>query len=1523
MAQLTIGVKVNSGQLKSLGKLIDDISSKASDLNKVLSSLGSKTNPSGIKSTDAALSNLMNNAKESKNGVEKIAEHVNTSGLTGLDSILAQIQTHADSTRDAVGNIGDHTSTVGLDGINNKLVELIKVSQSTQDTISKLGQNVDTSGVDGLSAKIDGLASNIGNNLGGAVNTALSVIGGKSLSDLTVFNAMDKQINKVLIKNLGDSANQAESYWKTIDNATDNALISMRQAVPAINAIQRATQVNGTEMESASENVVAFGSYVQSLTGSSALAETAMYSLSKGIKGGYDSLDQYGITEESLKATGKWKGDEKDVKGFTDAVIAATGALEMQDQLLNTDKGKLTQIYKALSVEGAKMGEDLLSAIRPALDGFIGLNKEAGGLPAKLAVIGGVAVTGLASLDPLLNSINSIVNLGGVLKGGASKLGAGAKAAGQTATGMNLMSMSLTKMIAPMLKISAAIIIMLPVAAVIAAEAMILLRLLGELFKVLVFDKLDIGKSVDSIWDLAKGFGIMALAFGALTAVNITNIIYTATGGIAGTFLALTHFKETMAVSIPIINEIGNMPTISPAVGQKMQELGKAIEGIMLGIKSLSTVDGAVALAYISPFSDWTGNMQRAKDELFNAAKVVNELGDMPNINMAIVDKLKNTATALNSVSEAVKSLGNIDAVQTTWNPLTNFNNAIKSARMDIWKATVELRTMGSMPNIPEETATKLTNAKNALTSVAEAIKSLRTVDDSQQTWNPWTNFITAIKSARTDIWKAAAELQVMGDMPTIPKETAAKLENAKTSLSAVEEAIKSLSKIDDNQQTWNPWTNFITAIRTARSDIWAASGEVRLLADMPAIPEGTGAKIQRTAWTLNNVKTAIDAMKIVNDSTTTVDLSNIVSTITTARSQIWQVAGQLRLLADMPAIAGNVASKVNDVKSAAASVTQATNTLNAVPAPVGTNITKAVTTIKKAMDELNKLSGKKLTANINGIATSVTNAISKITSALNQGAGVQPAARNLGTKIGAGLKSGTNNLRSVANTAIQNGVNAISGKASAAWTAGSKVGSSAVAGFKSGLNSGSPGDIARIMEKEIGTYVPQLTWRQAPAVAAMMVRVSKEAVKAAAKGAGIGSPGDIAKMYKTEIGKYVPMMIRAGIPAVKQALRELGAVGTTEILKGLKISDVFKDMKMFRTVSNYFMDVVSKIQEVTKRTVASKSATQSYVQAWIDGAKKIKEAEKKAISESKKSYTSLMKLMKTSKDNKKKLVFDKKDIALLKAYTSTSSKIIKKNFKIATSGIKNKKVIKDIKSNVGAIGKAYKALNDSNYANDSAALTKMYKAYDSYYKKLDKAEKKKAKTSIDNIKKQIKEQQKAIKTAIDDMATAVADIKESALIEKNLRNIMGSQSEIEKYGQAVLKAQQTYDDYVFSMRARKKGETDSQWLKYQQDWVNQSNKFRAELEKQQLYLDEAIRKAEDYAIAMDNAADSTSALGDTKEDLMALAKAFNNVNKNTVDLNLNMSGMVDLVSKDPKFSGIDTSALQALFFDFLKKQFM
>lgn len=243
-----------------------------------------------------------------------------------------------------------------------------------------------------MASSISSAMSSINNsmmNFSQVTDNMMQSLTGKSALDNILGTTSKAETNKVLVNMMTETEDAAKSLYKTVDDVTNTSLTSMQDLIPAMNAFKSATGASDTALESVTDEMANFGAAVLAQTGSTDLAQQAMMDLSKGIKGAFASLDQYGVSEDALKRTGLWSGKEDDVEGYMAAVEKVIGST---DELMQTNQGLDALIGKAFSRAGKKIGNEFLPIIKDIKNGFLDLDTALGGnLTASiLAVSGGV-----------------------------------------------------------------------------------------------------------------------------------------------------------------------------------------------------------------------------------------------------------------------------------------------------------------------------------------------------------------------------------------------------------------------------------------------------------------------------------------------------------------------------------------------------------------------------------------------------------------------------------------------------------------------------------------------------------------------------------------------------------------------------------------------------------------------------------------------------------------------------------------------------------------------------------------------------------------------------------------------------------------------------------------------------------------------------------------------------------------------------------------------------------------------------
>ncbi|KZX17474.1 hypothetical protein [Methanobrevibacter filiformis] len=399
---------ISNNMIEIIIKAIDKASEVAENISDNFKKSGDVAKKSfedankSIKNTGDVAQKSFDNANKSIKGTS------DTIKQTGIDSrsTFMQIQYGANS---SLSNVNRNLSSVKSTG--NSTWSSIKSSAGSAWSNIKSGASSMASSISQSFSSMKSNASGFMDSLDGVQGLMAGALGGmgvNAVSDIVVNTSAKAETNKILLKNMTSTSAGAEKLYNTIDNATNKTLVSMQQVIPAINAFKASTGANEKTLNTVSPKVAQFGSYVYALTGSAAQAEGAMFDLSKGIKGAYASLDQYGITEASLMKTGLWSGKEDDVEGYMNAVNKVTGST---DELMGTFTGLQATMTKMFSIAGKKIGQYVLPVLKTMIEGFMALDKTLGGnltlgLLVAVGALGLLLTAGVAvnTLWPILTS---------------------------------------------------------------------------------------------------------------------------------------------------------------------------------------------------------------------------------------------------------------------------------------------------------------------------------------------------------------------------------------------------------------------------------------------------------------------------------------------------------------------------------------------------------------------------------------------------------------------------------------------------------------------------------------------------------------------------------------------------------------------------------------------------------------------------------------------------------------------------------------------------------------------------------------------------------------------------------------------------------------------------------------------------------------------------------------------------------------------------------------------------------------
>ena len=560
------------------------------------------------------------------------------------------------------------------------------------------------------------------------------------------------------------------------------------------------------------------------------------------------------------------------------------------------------------------------------------------------------------------------------------------------------------------------------------------------------------------------------------------------------------------------------------AAGIALDGLGAAISSMLVPLLEISAVIAimipivaglvAEALLFIKGIQQLIKNLHFEDTDLTGAIKGLKQIGQ-----------------SLWQLASAVTAMTITAVVSTIFNAFNSIGlglQQIGSAANKIKSSIPIVNSFVNAPDINNGAVQKLKSVCEGLNAMSQATHSL-SATSGEVAWDKFWQAINGgmlqnLKLAHDKLVAAVPVINSFASMPEVNQGASKKLKAVADGLKNASDAIHSLSGMSGEVSWDNFWSlingGMINNLRNAHDKLVEAARVLATFQNMPSIPNGVGNKIQRVTWTLNNVKNAIKSLNgnggdfKVNPNTTK-GLGTAISTIRT-------VAGQLRSLSTIANIPTNTGTKLQRITWTMNNVKSATRTFTgfpSVPGGVTAKVSKAVSTIRNVASQLRSL-GNVNVGKASSMIAGVRNAFNQIISTLNSiRASVVPAAVNIGRSISNGVRQGLAQLPSQLTTLMVNAVNSAAGPAaSASWTAGSRMGTSATNAFRSTLK------LADVARAEMTDAVNAIN-SGSGALADAARKAAESAVAAAKEGADRHSPGAIARMWGQEMQDSATLM--------------------------------------------------------------------------------------------------------------------------------------------------------------------------------------------------------------------------------------------------------------------------------------------------------------------------------------------------------------------------------------------------------------
>lgn len=726
--------------------------------------------------------------------------------------------------------------------------------------------------------------------------------------------------------------------------------------------------------------------------------------------------------------------------------------------------------------------------------------------------------------------------------GVGAEAAAGATEATVASAGLSGLGASISSMLAPLLTIAAVVAIMIPVVVALAAEALIFIRALAEVFKALNFDKLDLSGDIDGLKQIGVAIWELCKAMAAVVATSWLTMVYQ---GIS----AIMLFNDPIKVAVDELKKTATLVkgfadiTIPENVPSNLQALSTSLGAVAKAMWSLESVGVSVLAGSVLTLNGYLGtlsqNLAIAKKELTESAKQINSMSELDTIDEGVASKLEAVTSSLANVGKAMGALsdvnwdinmGNIVNLGGAFGTITSH---LEDAKDEIIKAAPVINQFSSLPDIDQSASEKLKKVSDGIKNVADSLKNLNSLSSSMGGDNGALGTIlkklqlgASIRAAKSALTDAAKQLQGLNDLPDIPDGIKTKLSKIGSTTATVINTLKPLTSIQNMNVNS---ANIASKVAQARYAISNSAIHLASLAGISTIPDDIPTKLSKVGST---AATLINTLKpLTSIANSEVNAGAINTKVAQARYAISNAATHIASLAGISTIPENIGETLNRVSTSARQVATAATNLNTIPVVTATsaNIMLAVTAIKTAIMQLNSLAGTTLNGGIGALLTSVTNALNQLKTTLYaMSSGFYSAGVNIGLSIVNGVNTGLAPLSGITIARVASATNSAVGTGR---SGGAKIGRAVTQGFKQNLK------MAQAMKQEM-SYVTQAVNNGISAAKTAARNGAQDVVAEFKRGIETGSPGAMAWATYDEMNYINDFIVSEGKNVVASAKR-------------------------------------------------------------------------------------------------------------------------------------------------------------------------------------------------------------------------------------------------------------------------------------------------------------------------------------------------------------------------------------------------
>lgn len=918
----------------------------------------------------------------------------------------------------------------GFKFLTDKIKGTTEAAEAASDAVNTLSNASDIGAGVASAGSISGGATK---NITGAENIALEGLGSWDAIDLITDSKKEQKATAEAEKQIGKLVDRKEKLLNNIVDTDDEQLIKK---------LKKGVASADSKLTTGDLDDGAIGALLQ-------FNENTLDNLIHEDDGLSDAIDDAFTKKGQKISKAADKGGESLQKGLKKMI-------DMPSNLsasFNSFTGSFSQAIQDFKDGGIKGNFKKLD------QKLLGIFKGTDNISDALSSVDNVADVGadLKGAKKIAEGVEGAASAGSAMAAVGPELEAAAAGGAAVEAGATGLAATFTSLMVPLLAVSAAIIIMIPIVAFIAAEAMIFIRLLADFMEALNFDSVNLDGAINGISQVATALAWVGVAMAAMSFASIMTGLAVITGG----FLGITG---PLDIAVNAIKEVGeklsqfNTLTINPSVATNLKTIGDSLMAVSSAMGALTwtniTTGFSNFVAGALGFSSVTDGLEQAKQDIINASSKLQEFSSMPVLDESVANNIQNVCDSLASVGDAMSALRSIRDGQN-WDDMIggfiggifgeglNIQQALDDVKQDIVDASTSLSQFTGLTEIPDGIGDKVKKVADTLKSVSEAFELLRGFRDD----NIWDDMIGGL-FGETDINSVLD--QIIKDISAASSKLA---------------GLKIGDEINDD---------LITSIKNVVSALTEVTNAANSLTALPPMEDFNTENMDSV---MSNVQKAADGIKGLTIGEVNED---VITNIKNVASALTEISGVMTTLTTLPPMDGFDP----------------------------TIISTAVTNVQTAATELSKLSGITVGEDVNGVLGSINTALQTLKDTLANAGGFSEVSVNIGSQIVSGVQSGLSPLSSTIQGSVSSAISSASGTAN---SGGSTLGTQMNSGFQSTLN------LHSVIDTEMG-YVKTSVDNGIAAAKSAAESGAQEVVEAFKSGINVGSPGDIARTMKQEM---------------------------------------------------------------------------------------------------------------------------------------------------------------------------------------------------------------------------------------------------------------------------------------------------------------------------------------------------------------------------------------------------------------------